>query len=934
MKSERPRTGTGWTRHRGAVLALVLLGATACVYFNTFYNAQKYFARAEKARREDIRTASLQEAEGKVQLSPKTRQLYDKAAKKASRVLEKYPESDRIDDALFMLGKAFFWQQDYLSAERSFADLEKSFPESRYYGRSRYWRARCLEEQGKYAESRSLYQELVSGTDRVVAAEAGLRLGEMDYERKDYASAVQEFRSTLKAWPHSPAEPRLWLRLGESLMALGDSTRYAEALDAFDRILHLPASTETEYRARLNRGRVLKAQGRDREALRWYTALLRDGRFRAFEGQTRILIGRYYQERGDLEAAVAQYEQVRDDFPQTPSSAMALYQTGLLYLRGYGDEERARDYLKEVEREKGASEAAELSREMLGYLQRLSRLRVDIQRADSLASIRAAGENAPGVAGGTDSLSSSGDSVATSGIGTDAASQRSAGMTTVPEGAAPQQSARQSRGPFDPRERADVLEDLLAAAELYRDPQRIAVPDSAIHYLQEVLRRAPDCPQRPRVLYSIAWIDLELKHDETAARPLLEELIADYPRTEYANAARGKLGLPLVPTDGEAAAAAFREIEKLRLQDPKATSAYVPLLDSLSVRYPDTEAGAKAAYLAAFTMENVVGDSVEAARRYAAVAARFPHTKYGHLVAARDSVVQHGLLAKLERGIKSVGGAALPGERITVLAAQPDSMDSLAWARRYQALALRAQRRGDLPLARENFELSLQERKRQPEVHYQLGNVLLEQGYLADAVEQYQKALIQRPNMLDAQYRLFAAYREQGEADSASCYLRSIMLRDPRNPQVQLLREQYPDLTQGDPPEDLDLSVLQEIDLVPPDQDLELRPDGTLQEPPVVRRAVLPKPPPALEDTIVVILDLLVDKDGSVAEAEVFSGPDSLRVTALAAARRYTFFPALDRRGHPVAVWIELELPFLPLGDGADPASASPDDSVSVPREP
>jgi tetratricopeptide (TPR) repeat protein len=158
-------------------MLVVLLLATGCVYFNTFYNAQRIFGQAEKARRKELAEAALRQAEDTVPLSTPTRQLYESVAKKASRVLEKYPQNDRVDDALFMLGRSFYWQQDYLSAVRSFSELEAGFPKSEFVGRARYWRALSLEGQGQYDAARPIYAGLVATGDKTLGPAAGLRRG-------------------------------------------------------------------------------------------------------------------------------------------------------------------------------------------------------------------------------------------------------------------------------------------------------------------------------------------------------------------------------------------------------------------------------------------------------------------------------------------------------------------------------------------------------------------------------------------------------------------------------------------------------------------------------------------------------------------------------------------------------------------------------------
>ena len=98
------------------LILLALAGSSGCVYFNTFYNAQKYFRQAEKERRvHEEQHASWELEEGateayQVPRPQKADQLYGQAARKASRVLEDYKESELVDDAMFLMGRSFYWR--------------------------------------------------------------------------------------------------------------------------------------------------------------------------------------------------------------------------------------------------------------------------------------------------------------------------------------------------------------------------------------------------------------------------------------------------------------------------------------------------------------------------------------------------------------------------------------------------------------------------------------------------------------------------------------------------------------------------------------------------------------------------------------------------------------------------------------------------------
>ncbi|MFA6111186.1 MAG: tetratricopeptide repeat protein, partial [Candidatus Latescibacterota bacterium] len=646
-----------------------------------------------------------------------------------------------------------------------------------------------------------------------------------------------------------------------------------------------------------------------------------ESRFRAFEGQTRILIGQLYQAAGDRERALAEYNQVRDDFPQTAASAMALYRTGLLYLQGFGQLDRAREYLQEVGQEKPGSEAVQLAQEMLRHLTRIKQLDERIAK----------------VAVPTDPVVVSPDSTsAAEGVILESTDSVAAPPPPPPPPAGGEGNT--GSGAREGRREPTLEEDLLEAAELFRDPARLAVPDSALRYYEEVLRRFPASEQVPRVLYSIGWVHGQRRGDPEQAEPYLQRLLTEFPGTEHARAARELLGLESIETAEAAAARAFRIIEERRLLDPANAAWLVPALDTLVAAYPRTNTAAKAAFLAATTFEDQLGDTLEAEVRFQRLARTWPTTVHGRLAEERDRARSAGLLAKLQRSLKGVGGQTAPGERIRLIAVEPDSLDSTLLARKELGFALRAHQRGDLKLAREFYERSLEQRQGQPEALYRLGQVVQEQGFREDAQEYYRRALALGPGLVTAYYRLFSTFVAEGKADSASHYLRQIVNRDSRNPQIARLLEEHPELGDQGKEVELDLEVLESLELEPSDDPLVLSFADAIAEPPLVREVAHPRslPEVVVGDSTEVLLDLLVGPGGHVEQAQVYRGEEALRESALEAGRRYAFYPALDRSDREVRVWVELAVPFAgsrPRSDSS-PSEAPPTEAAPPVRSP
>lgn len=917
--AEGARFQSRWSQRRySVVLPALLLTLSGCVYFNTYYNAQKHFRQAEKARLEAERERRPAKAATQRGDQPSRRRpsrtgesyhsLYEKALRGASVVLEKHPESELVDDAMFLAGRSLYWQSDYFYAARSFRDLEMHFPDSEYYDRARYWRGLCLEQQGIAVEARRVFEALFEEGIPGIGARAGFRLGELAAAEQDYLAAITEYRATLARYPGSRVRAETLLRLGEAHLGVDDEAHQDSALAVFAAVAAAGPDDKTSYRARLNRGMVLYELGRGDEALEVYTGLLRESRFREYEGETRLLLGRYYWDLRDLDRALSEYEQVRDDFPQTSESAMALYWTGMLHLREYGERLRGQEYLEEVPKENRNSEASLLAQEMLGTLNEVDRLRLLVARADSLNEAdRLADSTAAATA---DTVAAAADT---------AAGDSAAGPTAAETG------ARRGRGRGDPRE--NMLDNLFGVAELYRD--KLVLPDSAAYFYDQIVERFPETPELPRALYSLAWIRLDMMGDADGAEPILRRLIDEFPETTHAQGARQLLGVSMAETAERLAAERFAAIEARPTQSVPSQSALVDGLDSLVAQYPQTPTAARAAYLAAWTCENALGDTAASRQRYAGVVERFPSSPFASLVRQRQQADEQGTVAKLERSLRSMGEGVKSGERLVTIAVEPDSADSASLGRKFLGFALRAHRAGRLQAAEELYESTLEQRPGDSRALYGMGDIRWRASYFEDAVDYLRQALRQGASggeaagMLGSYYRLFSYFVRSGQADSSNHYLREVLRRDRDNPDTASLLDEYPRFA-GAEPEDLDMSVLEDLQVVPPESLLEIPVRGLgLAELPLVRTSVRPRyPASASGDSAVVVLDVLIDEEGLPESVAVFAGDEPYAGAAEEAARRYVFYAGEDGRGEPLRVWVELEIPVFPAA-GSDTTAAA-----------
>ena len=114
-----------------------------------------------------------------------------------------------------------------------------------------------------------------------------------------------------------------------------------------------------------------------------------------------------------------------------------------------------------------------------------------------------------------------------------------------------------------------------------------------------------------------------------------------------------------------------------------------------------------------------------------------------------------------------------------------------------------------------------------------------------------------------------------------------------------------------------------------PDQGSD-EPEAIVPPRPLETRVAIPESP---QKPVAVLLELLIDTDGHVAEAQALEGPEPYRAAALQAARAFRFAPAL-RRGRPVSAKIRFLLRFEPEQPLPEPESQPEPAPAALPTKP
>lgn len=323
------------------VAIFVLCG---CTYYNTFYNARKAFKEGEKAQ--EKAAPGRRSTVGKAQ--------YETAIKKASKVLTFHPKSKWADDALYMIGRAYFNMEDYVKARRKFEELIASFAKSNLVDDSRYYISLCHYYSGEEVEAIRMLKDFLQSKKmgKKRKAEASFLIAEMHFQRTEYQDAATYYEKTLKEFEPDTLSATTRFRIGECLWGLKD---YEKAKQAFIEVEKLDPSVDLLFESRFRQGECWYVLGDHQKGMEIYADLSEDERFSNKLSPVKLKIAEGYYHSDELAFSMLEYYDVTEKYPRTEESAEAYFALGEIFQQLFADLQEAKSMYESCNREKVGS---------------------------------------------------------------------------------------------------------------------------------------------------------------------------------------------------------------------------------------------------------------------------------------------------------------------------------------------------------------------------------------------------------------------------------------------------------------------------------------------------------------------------------------------------------------------------------------------------
>ena len=616
-----------------SVVILSILAVPGCgvtdflgAYFNTYYNARKLFNEAEtEILSTPLQTSTKAERAflAPFDIQPQTKAKFTSVIEKCSKLLQYHPESKLVDDALLMIGKSYYYQNEHQSAERKFKELLGSYPESDLALETRLLLAntyyRDNNKAAAAAEARQLIEDAKAAKEDALAAKAAWTLGHIELENKNYKEAIALFEMTADLGETAQERSSAYRKVAALYSELGDYEKaalaYEHAEDASDEYIG-------EYRGRIGYARMLSKLGKHEESLNILEDLIKNSNYREFFGEIDLEIGNVYRDQKDYTAAEAQYRYVDTAYARTEFSANSYFQLGLLYETFYHSYDSAR-----VAYEKGKGEApqADITPQLTKRSELLTKY-ITFRNAIAVNdSIKEFILHPPDTTVTLPTADSSKHETAFH----DSTTQDSTGLHHV----AVMDSAK-PKAPRVPPPPLDTVQARLAfnkseLATLFYTG--LDIRDSARYWYERVLLDHPASVHAARALYTLTRI---YQSDSTEAPgkidSLYRQLVERFPESEFAAEARRQLGLPPPRTEVDPLRTSYAKGESYmkRGDVDSALNSFKRIVQ----RDTSSQLSAQSEYAIGWIYENLKLNADSSLAYYQRLVKRFPNSQYTMMV--------------------------------------------------------------------------------------------------------------------------------------------------------------------------------------------------------------------------------------------------------------------------------------------------------------
>ncbi|MFT5143444.1 MAG: tetratricopeptide (TPR) repeat protein [Rhodothermales bacterium] len=281
-------------------------------YYNTFYNAKRSYRAGVKnreRRQDQIERTKFMGVFVRSGPAGGGRD-FEEAVLKSADVLREHPQSKWVDDALLLIGKSYFYEDNFIGAQQKFGEAIDR--ETGLQDEARFWLARTYIASGDFKRGEDAIAVALGGevSDRRWVASLHLALGELRVKEGNLELAAEDLEKGLAVVKDNEIAARAAFLLGQVLEKL---ERYPEAVEAYRRTLDYRPEYELSYAAMYSAVRVEGQYVDGPAALKALRKMERDDKHFAYRSELALVRGDILRAQGRADEAFSLYDELLYD---------------------------------------------------------------------------------------------------------------------------------------------------------------------------------------------------------------------------------------------------------------------------------------------------------------------------------------------------------------------------------------------------------------------------------------------------------------------------------------------------------------------------------------------------------------------------------------------------------------------------------------------
>ena len=272
------------------------------------------------------------------QTSSSSKQKFTSVIDKCSNILSFYPKSSVVDDALFLIGKSYFYQDEFVRAERKFSELIVQDPNGSLSLGAQLWLLKTFQRLIRLDDANRVGNDLVDAATKAekneVTGEALEILGDVAVAQQKPEAAIELYAKAVAVSDNGSIRATAQAKIGDTYTAGG---QYDKAASAYGEVWKYSPDPYGLYSSQLQTAIAYRRIGQYDTTIYILRKLESDYRFMDFWGTIRFELATTFAANHKLDDAVDLYRLVDTTYARTEQGARAAFELGRLLQLQMGD---------------------------------------------------------------------------------------------------------------------------------------------------------------------------------------------------------------------------------------------------------------------------------------------------------------------------------------------------------------------------------------------------------------------------------------------------------------------------------------------------------------------------------------------------------------------------------------------------------------------